>query len=142
MNPLVFVLPNSPIRAMIAPRLCYFHAFTLRSDLFLLLICWKPKPIPGNIYCAYLTVTMAPLVQIEPNDSEFLFSRKPVIAYLRHVFAGRFLSKRLRIWPSHLKPISEMGSFTFHADSFFRNHTVSEIHLVLWREKFQNFFCG
>jgi hypothetical protein len=61
---------------------------------------------------------MAPLVRIEPNDSEFFFLRKPVIAYLRHVFAGRFLRKRLRIWPSRLKPILEMGSFTFHVGSF------------------------
>jgi hypothetical protein len=52
------------------------------------------------------------------------------------------MSKPLRISQNPLKPIPKMGSFTFIAGRLFRNNTVSEIHLVLWREKSQNLFTA
>jgi hypothetical protein len=35
-----------------------------------------------------------------------------------------------------------MGPFTFIMGRFIKNNTVSEIQLVLWREKSQNFFAA
>jgi hypothetical protein len=119
-RPLVFFLSKLKLSNMTVSKLRRYRAIVVFTDLSLLLVYWKSKPPSHDIYCVYLTVTMAPVVRIEPNDSEFFFFYifKPVIAYLRHVFAGGFLGKRLRIWGNRQKPISEMGSFTFHMGSF------------------------
>jgi hypothetical protein len=59
---------------MISPRIYDFHVITSRLDLSLLLIHWKPKPIPFDICCILVTMVMAPVVQIELNGCQALLS--------------------------------------------------------------------
>jgi len=93
MNLMVFVLSNSPIRVMIAPRLFYFHAFTFRSNLFLLLVHWEPKTISSDFYCILVTVVMAPVVCIESNGCQDLLSHDDAIDDLKAHGWDLFLNK-------------------------------------------------
>jgi hypothetical protein len=78
---------------MIAPRLCDFHAITFCLDLSLLLIRWKPKPIPCDICCILVTVVMAPVVRIEPNGCQDLLSHDDAIDDLKAHGWDVFLKK-------------------------------------------------
>jgi hypothetical protein len=101
MNPLFFVLPNSPIRVMIAPRLCYFHASTLCLELFMLLKRWELKTIPSDFCCILITVVMAPVVCIESNGCQALLSHDDAIDDLKDhgwdVFLKKFEGYNLQV---------------------------------------------
>jgi hypothetical protein len=64
---------------MTVPKICIFHAITVHLDLSLLLVHWKPKPIPFDICCILVTVVMAPVVRIDPNGCRALLSHDDVI---------------------------------------------------------------
>jgi hypothetical protein len=66
-SPLVFIFPYASFQVMIVPDLCNFLAITVLLDLSLLLIHWKPKPIPCDICCILFIVAMAPMVRIKTN---------------------------------------------------------------------------
>jgi hypothetical protein len=100
-SPLVFIFPNSYFQVMIVPKLCIFHAITVHLDLSLLLICWKPKPIPCDICCILFTVAMAPVVRIEPNGCQALLSHDDAIDDLKahgwDVFLKKFEGYNLQV---------------------------------------------
>jgi hypothetical protein len=86
---------------MTVPKPCIFHAITVRLDLSLLLVHWKPKPIPCDICCILVTVVMAPMVRIEPNRCQALLSHDDTIDDLKahgwDVFLKKFEGYNLQV---------------------------------------------
>jgi hypothetical protein len=68
---------------MITHRLCYGHFSTIHSDLFLLLLPFKPKTILS--YPCYILVAfvMAPVIRLEPNGCQDLLSHDDAIEDLK-----------------------------------------------------------
>jgi len=74
-------------------KLRSFWAILVCTDLSLLLVYWKPKYPPYHIFCVLLTVAMAPMVLIEPNDDQDLLSHHDAIDDLKAYGWDIFLRK-------------------------------------------------
>jgi hypothetical protein len=86
---------------MTVPKHFIFHAITVRLDLSLLLVHWKPKPIPCDICCILVTVVMAPMVCIELNGCQALLSHDDAINEMKahgwDVFLKKFEGYNLQV---------------------------------------------
>jgi hypothetical protein len=93
MSHLVFVFPKSFVQVMIVPKICIFRAITVRLDLSLLFVCWKPKPIPCDICCFLFAMAMEPIDRIELNGCQALLSHDDAIDALKAHGWDVFLKK-------------------------------------------------
>jgi hypothetical protein len=64
---------------MTASQVCRYRAILVFTDLSLLFVYWKTKPPSRGIHCVCLTVTMAPVVRIEPKGSQSLHAHDDAI---------------------------------------------------------------
>jgi hypothetical protein len=81
--PLVFYLSKLNLSSMTVSKLHRYRAILVFTDLSLLLVYWKLKPPSRDIYCVYFTVTMAPVVRIEPNGCQALLAHDDAIDDLK-----------------------------------------------------------
>jgi hypothetical protein len=78
-RPLVFCLSKLKLSNMTVSNFRRYRVVLVFTDLSLLLVYWKSKPPSHDIYCVYLTVTMAPMVRIEPNGCQALLAHDDAI---------------------------------------------------------------
>jgi hypothetical protein len=101
-HPLVFCHSKLKLSNMIISQVRRYRAILVFTDLSLLLVYWKMKPPSRGIYCVYLTVTMAPVVRIEPNGCQALLSHDDAINDLQaHGWDIFIQNSKVITWRSH-----------------------------------------
>jgi hypothetical protein len=78
-HPLVFCHSKLKLSNMTTSQVRRYRVVLVFTDLSLLFVYWKMKPPSRGIYCVCLIVTMAPVVQIEPNGSQALLAHDDAI---------------------------------------------------------------
>ena len=78
---------------MAVSKLRSFWAILVCTNLSLLLVYWKPKSPPCDIFCVIFTMAMAPMVQIEPNGCQALLAHNDAIDDLKAHGWDAFLMK-------------------------------------------------
>jgi hypothetical protein len=92
-HPLVVCLSKLNLSNMTVSKLHRYWAVVVFTDLSLLLVYWKSKPPSRDIYCVYLTVTMATMVQIELNGCQSILSHDDAIDDLQAHDWDTFIQK-------------------------------------------------
>lgn len=84
-------IPNGCIRSHPNPR---YQVPPDYAYLILLFVCWRTQPTSRYLCCFYLTISMAPVVRIEPNGSQTLLSHDDstydLVAYGWYGFIKQF----------------------------------------------------